>query len=163
MSDFFGSLIKGIQPIMDAAGIPKDESFSLITQQSELKELREKIDSLYGKAGRMLYEQHQKGLLNTPEYESVIREIDELNQELQLSESNLNNLRDALEEKENEKNRAIAVRTCRNCGFENAEGRKFCQECGTKLEQFTSVVCPACGVQNDDGVKFCGNCGKMLY
>ena len=51
MSDFFGSLIKGIQPIMDAAGIPKDESFSLITQQSELKELREKIDSLYGKAG----------------------------------------------------------------------------------------------------------------
>ena len=43
MSDFFGSLIKGIQPIMDAAGIPKDESFSLITQQSELKELREKI------------------------------------------------------------------------------------------------------------------------
>jgi class 3 adenylate cyclase/tetratricopeptide (TPR) repeat protein len=47
---------------------------------------------------------------------------------------------------------------CAQCGFENAEGRKFCGECGTPL----AVGCPSCGAANEPGMRFCGECGTAL-
>lgn len=46
---------------------------------------------------------------------------------------------------------------CQNCGFENAEGSKFCEECGTKLE--IKNKCPNCGYLLSSNVKFCPECG----
>jgi hypothetical protein len=60
---------------------------------------------------------------------------------------------------------------CPACGAENAAGRKFCNECGAKLEAAPAatapaatggVVCPACGVENAAGKKFCAECGGKL-
>ncbi|MDH5372790.1 MAG: AAA family ATPase, partial [Acidimicrobiia bacterium] len=48
--------------------------------------------------------------------------------------------------------------TCRACGAENREDRKFCRECGNSLD----VPCPNCGAANDPGDKFCGTCGHQL-
>jgi len=50
---------------------------------------------------------------------------------------------------------------CAACGHENEEGKKFCGECGVKLEQ-TEAVCAACGHVNVAGIKFCGECGHPL-
>src|SRR5919108_2713673 len=47
---------------------------------------------------------------------------------------------------------------CASCGFENPEGLKFCEECGTKLVR----VCPSCGQQVRPTAKFCGKCGTAL-
>src|SRR5262245_16770434 len=47
---------------------------------------------------------------------------------------------------------------CPSCGFENAEGLKFCEECGTKLIR----ACPHCGQQVRPTAKFCGECGMTL-
>ena len=47
---------------------------------------------------------------------------------------------------------------CPECSTENAAGRKFCAECGTRL----SSACPSCGSANDPGAKFCGECGTPL-
>ena len=47
---------------------------------------------------------------------------------------------------------------CPECSTENAAGRKFCAECGTRL----SSACPSCGASNDPGAKFCGECGTAL-
>ena len=47
---------------------------------------------------------------------------------------------------------------CPKCQFENPEGRKFCNQCGNKLE----VSCPKCGDTNPPGSKFCGECGSKL-
>ena len=57
--------------------------------------------------------------------------------------------------------------TCSACGSVNAEGTKFCQNCGRKLEPPAPVVvegniCPGCGATNDAGVKFCRECGSKL-
>jgi class 3 adenylate cyclase/tetratricopeptide (TPR) repeat protein len=48
--------------------------------------------------------------------------------------------------------------TCPSCGHENAEGQKFCGECGSPLQ----AVCGTCGAQNPPGQKFCGECGTAL-
>jgi len=50
---------------------------------------------------------------------------------------------------------------CAACGHDNAEGMKFCGECGASLEQ-AEVTCPSCGHVNAAGIKFCGECGTPL-
>ncbi len=48
--------------------------------------------------------------------------------------------------------------TCASCGHVNAEGQKFCGECGTPLQ----AVCSSCGNSNPPGQRFCGECGAVL-
>jgi predicted ATPase/class 3 adenylate cyclase len=47
---------------------------------------------------------------------------------------------------------------CLSCGFENPEGLKFCNECGTAFKR----RCPQCGFANAPQAKFCGECGISL-
>ena len=47
---------------------------------------------------------------------------------------------------------------CSNCESENADGKKFCGDCGTPLAN----RCPKCGVVNPSGKSFCGDCGAAL-
>ncbi len=56
---------------------------------------------------------------------------------------------------------AMKTVTCPTCGKQNAEGMKFCGDCGTRLP-FDKVICPACGYENPKGTKFCGGCGTKL-
>src|SRR4029450_5388455 len=47
---------------------------------------------------------------------------------------------------------------CVSCGLENAEGAKFCEECGTPFVR----LCPSCGQQMRPTVKFCSECGTPV-
>jgi class 3 adenylate cyclase/tetratricopeptide (TPR) repeat protein len=47
---------------------------------------------------------------------------------------------------------------CQKCQTENPEIRKFCRECGAKLQ----FVCPQCATENLPDDKFCGECGNRL-
>ncbi len=47
---------------------------------------------------------------------------------------------------------------CLQCQYENGEGLKFCNQCGTPL----FGRCAQCGFTNEFGSKFCGECGTSL-
>src|SRR5882672_9761062 len=47
---------------------------------------------------------------------------------------------------------------CANCGCENPEGAKFCEECGAPFVR----ICPSCGQQARPTAKFCPECGTAL-
>ena len=47
---------------------------------------------------------------------------------------------------------------CPECGFDNIDGAKFCNQCGTKLV----LACSQCGHVNPNGSKFCNQCGQNL-
>jgi class 3 adenylate cyclase len=47
---------------------------------------------------------------------------------------------------------------CPSCGGENAEGAKFCEECGTPFVR----LCSSCGQQMQPTAKFCPECGTPL-
>ncbi|MBV8362845.1 MAG: zinc ribbon domain-containing protein, partial [Deltaproteobacteria bacterium] len=47
---------------------------------------------------------------------------------------------------------------CSNCGSDNPEGLKFCNQCGAAL----NARCSQCGFDNVPGARFCGNCGAPL-
>src|SRR4051812_6945064 len=46
---------------------------------------------------------------------------------------------------------------CANCAASNADGAKFCAECGTRL----GGVCVSCGTPSSGG-RFCSECGSAL-
>ena len=48
--------------------------------------------------------------------------------------------------------------TCASCGTLNADGAKFCSECGEPLSQ----ACPTCGSPVAADAKFCSECGQAL-
>ena len=79
------------------------------------------------------------------------------------------------------------VNPCPSCGKENTPGDKFCQYCGTPLNQEAPAaeavatpvaeevatpvdaaaeapvhMCPQCGTPYNEGDKFCQNCGQTL-
>src|SRR5260370_37802608 len=47
---------------------------------------------------------------------------------------------------------------CANCGTENPQGLKVCNQCGSPLK----ARCAKCGFDNAPGAKFCGECGTVL-
>jgi class 3 adenylate cyclase/tetratricopeptide (TPR) repeat protein len=47
---------------------------------------------------------------------------------------------------------------CAECGAENREGAKFCNECAAPIE----ASCPRCGARNKPSAKFCDECGTSL-
>jgi tetratricopeptide (TPR) repeat protein len=49
---------------------------------------------------------------------------------------------------------------CPNCGHENPDGVRFCNECGSDLK--TEPICPHCSQKNPLGSKFCNGCGQPL-
>ena len=49
--------------------------------------------------------------------------------------------------------------TCASCGAANAEGFRFCGQCGAPL---ALVACAGCGGANPPGQRFCGHCGTPL-
>ena len=47
---------------------------------------------------------------------------------------------------------------CPSCGFESAEGARFCAQCGERL----APSCPGCGAPTQSGHRFCPACGVSL-
>jgi class 3 adenylate cyclase/tetratricopeptide (TPR) repeat protein len=47
---------------------------------------------------------------------------------------------------------------CPKCNAESPEGKRFCGDCGTTLEN----RCPQCGADIPAGKRFCGDCGAAL-
>lgn len=48
---------------------------------------------------------------------------------------------------------------CPNCGMENADDKKFCGECGSKLEVSTTRKCISCGRAIQFDAMICQYCG----
>lgn len=59
---------------------------------------------------------------------------------------------------------SMELKTCPNCGAQNALTVRFCNNCGTNLAQAAPApgTCRACGTSNPPGTRFCGNCGSPL-
>ena len=66
------------------------------------------------------------------------------------------------EERLKEEKEAKEKTICPECGMQNPDGVKFCQECGSRLGVSTKIFCTQCGAENPPGTKFCGECGSRI-
>lgn len=147
-----GGLMKGLTSIM-----PQDDpNTQLLKTQGEVSELQKQESDLYIEIGKAAVAQY--GLESFGEAADRMKLIQA---NLAAAEAKLKEAQSAKEQKEKAEKEALAGRTCPQCGHENPEGTKFCQECGGKLGVVKNT-CPACGAENPAGVKFCQECGAKL-
>jgi len=146
-----GGLMKGLSGFM-----PQDDpQVKLMNAQSQVNDLKEQETAVYTEIGKLAYQQNPGAF---PTQQS----------KLQLIQTNLADAQSALNQQSQDKQAAdqaahdaTAALTCPSCGYQNPEGVKFCQECGTKLGP-AKLVCPGCGQENPPGTRFCGGCGQKL-
>lgn len=154
MSELFGSLgglMKGLSNFM-----PQDDpNTQLFKLQAEVTDLKKKENDLYAQLGRAAEAQY--GLDGFGELADQLRLVQS---ELAENQQKLNAAKAEAEAREQAAQQAAESRTCPQCGWENPEGTKFCQECGTQMSQ--PSFCPNCGQQNPPGTRFCGGCGTKL-
>lgn len=147
-----GGLVKGLTSIM-----PQDDpNTQLLKTQSEVSEFQKQENDLYIEIGKAAVAQY--GLESFGEAADRMKLIQA---NLSAAQVRLQEAQSAKEQKEKAEKEALAGRTCPQCGHENPEGTKFCQECGGKLGAVKNT-CPACGAESPAGVKFCQECGAKL-
>jgi uncharacterized membrane protein YvbJ len=54
--------------------------------------------------------------------------------------------------------RVFEIMNCPNCGRENSQDAKFCQQCGHAL----ALICSNCSETNELDARFCKNCGTEI-
>lgn len=147
-----GGIVKGITNFMPA----DDPGTQLLKLQSEVSDLKSQETDLYTEIGRAAVEKY--GLEGFSEVSDRMKLIQA---NLAAAEAKLKEAKGEAEARAKAEKEALAGRTCPQCGHENPEGVKFCQECGAKLG-VKGTSCPSCGAQNPSGVKFCQECGAKL-
>jgi hypothetical protein len=162
LADFFGGLLKGLKPIMDATGMQPDESMKAALLQSEVAELSSKKQAALADIGGKVYDMLQSGAIDKAPLLPLCEEVKMLDAQLARKSEELAGAQKAAREKEDLAKQKRMERTCPACGEENPEGVKFCQSCGAKLGGSSPGKCPSCGAENAPGTRFCGECGAKL-
>ncbi len=146
-----GGIMKGISSFMPA----DDPNTQLIRLQSEVSDLKKQETDIYTEIGKMAVSQF--GIDSFP---SVSDRMKLIQANLAAAEEKLSTAKGEKEARDSAAQAAKAERCCPQCGHENPEGVKFCQECGGKLG--VQNLCPSCATANPPGVKFCQECGSKL-
>ena len=124
----------------------------LMAAQAELSDLQKQESEILLDIGRQAYQQNPSAWPQDAKLK-LIRE------NIAAAQATLNTAKQAQEQVEAAKAAEDAKGRCPSCGHKNAEGIKFCQECGSRLGAPASGKCLSCGYDNPPGTRFCGGCG----
>ena len=153
-------LVKGLSGFM-----PQDDpDVKIFNAQTEIKEINEKVEKVYARLGRELYQ--KDGGEGFPQIKA---ELDMLvaNQAAAREKLQTAKAEKAAKERAAEEERARAeANSCPNCGTPNPDGTNFCCECGTKLikpeQPAAKKFCTNCGAEIAPGQRFCTGCGTKI-
>lgn len=131
---------------------------------SEISSKKREVSQLKQKIGDYFYEKHKMGELVDLGGLEFFTEVDALMLEVNELQAEIDKIKG-----ENEQKQAPVPGTplgikCSNCARVNEVGKKFCSECGTKLEEevVEKRYCGSCGAEVEPGLKFCGECGVKV-
>jgi len=156
-NDLFGGLGGALGGLMDGIAksglVPKDTpEGKILSATSEVSNLEKQESALLLEIGRVAYEENPVRWPQDAKLKLIQQNLIAARNELQAAQQEQ-------QDAQATKDAQAAMRTCPSCGHENAEGIKFCQECGTKLGLAAPKFCGSCGEEIPPGIQFCGSCG----
>ena len=155
LGGIFGDIAKNV--------VPKDTpEGKLLAAQSELFNLQNQESEVLLEIGRQAYEQNPSAWAQDGKLQLIRQNIAAA--KAALDEANTTQKQaDAANATQEQANAAKAAEDakgrCPSCGYKNADGLKFCQECGTALGAPAKAFCTSCGAELAVGTRFCGECG----
>jgi len=155
-NDIFGGLGGLLGGLSKTGLIPKDTpEGKLLSAQGELSDLKKQESELLIEIGRQAYAQNPSAW---PQHSRLAL----VQQNIAAAEGVLDEAKRAQEAADAAKAAEDAKGRCPSCGYKNAEGIRFCQECGSSLAAQAKSFCGNCGQENASGTRFCGGCGTRL-
>ncbi len=102
---------------------------------SEMSSKKREVSQLKQKIGDFYYDKYKMGKVIDPEVLEFFMGVDELMLEINALQAEINNIKGEREYKSAPvSSQPIGIK-CSNCGTVNDIGKKFCFECGAKLEE----------------------------
>lgn len=145
-----GGLMKGLSGFM-----PQDDpAVKLMNAQTEVGDLKKQEEALYAEIGRQAVQAY-----GPDSFGDTANKLKLVQSNLHSAQAKLDATKSEQEAKAQAEKAEKAACTCPDCGHENPEGTKFCQECGAKLGASGNSHCTSCGAQLAPGTRFCGECG----
>ncbi len=131
---------------------------------NEMSSKKREILQLKQKIGDFYYDKYKMGETIDSEALEFFTGIDALMVEVNTLQAEINKIKGESEQKPTPAASAPSGIKCANCGTVNDIGKKFCSECGTKLEEEVTNTryCGSCGAEVEEGLKFCGECGAKF-
>lgn len=152
-SDLFGGLgglVKGLSTLM-----PQDDpGVQAFAAQSEVGNLRRQESEIYAEIGKAAVASQ-----GADAFGELGAKLKLVQMNLASAEGKLNVMKQQAEEAERQEQARLDALRCPSCGWDNPEGTKFCQECGSSLAANKPSFCGSCGVELAPGTRFCGACG----
>lgn len=155
-NDFFGGLgglMKGLTNFMP----DDDPNAKVLKTTSALQELQTDEARILGEIGQKILPE----LGGRADFDSLVTELKIVREKMAKAQEELSAAKSAKEQTAKEAAAAQAQARCPVCGYDNAPGTKFCQDCGGKLGG-DKTFCTSCGAQNPPGTRFCGECGARV-
>jgi len=151
---FFENIGKKVGEAAQAAAKKSSELVEVTKLNMSINSEEDKIQKLYIKIGKKLYEDY---VLNSELYPEFKEDCDAII----VHEQTIQGLKEKILETKN-------VKICTGCGAESERSIMFCPKCGNKFEQLEpekpdqaadGILCNSCGARVPEGSAFCSNCG----
>jgi ribosomal protein L40E len=158
----FDNLTRRVSDTAKAAAKKSSELVEVTKLNMNIGSEEDKIEKLYGKIGKMIYERYGAE-------EEVDDELRELCDKISAHMAGIGDMREKILELKK-------VKKCPNCNAEIEIAMAFCPRCGTKQEipqpkeetseadeeAIVQKTCPDCGAKNSADASFCNECGAKL-
>jgi len=156
-NDLFGSL-GGLGNILGGLAksvVPKDTpEGKLLAAQNDLADLKQQESDLLLEVGRQAYERDPSAWPQDARLKLI-------QQNIAAAQGTLDQVQEQQQAADAAKAADDAKGRCPSCGAKNADGVKFCQECGASMANAGPKHCTSCGAELAPGTRFCGECGAQ--
>lgn len=115
----FDDVVERAKDIFSEAGKKTGDFVSIQKLRVNIADLSNRISKLYRELGKLTYEASKNGTDNTIAIDTIIVEIEQKDNELNILKSKINEMKNK--------------KTCPSCGKANSEDAVFCSYCGEKL------------------------------
>jgi len=168
------ALLDKLNTIAKNVGEKTGDAIEITKLNAKIASEKSAMTELYKQLGEKIYEKYTQGAYQSEDMAALFAAVDARKAGIAEAEGKILAIREenqakaqAAAEVQPAENTAPAGAVCPNCGANAAEGVKFCDQCGTRIEVPVSAaeakkVCCCCGAEAVPGVKFCSQCGTKI-
>ena len=159
-----------INTIAKNVGEKTGDAIEITKLNAKISSEKSAIGDLFKQLGERIYEKYASGAYQDADMAELFTAVDAHRANIAEAEDKIKAIRTENEAKTQaapQEQAAPAGAVCPGCGAPVAEGIKFCNQCGTRLEAAAPAVeagkfCSSCGAEVAAGVKFCSQCGTGM-
>lgn len=167
------AFIDKINTLAKNVGEKTGDAIEITKLNAKISSEKSAINELYRQIGERAYKKYQACAYQDDELGGLFSSVDACVSNIAEAEGKINAIKAANEARTQASQNDPVVQAepvravCPGCGMPVAEGAKFCNQCGARLEvpaieAEKKNICSNCGAETESGARFCCCCGAKI-